>query len=974
MMFPVGRLLPEGVKPAVMHGKIGELNVAARPESSIKIFIQVSSPGEEPDREDWPVEPIMVFEGYITGMGFSRTRAKAQLVLHARNWLSDLAYGSCLSAQSHPANPADFLMPAKHLTRTGANVNATAQVSFFPLWIDLFMNELVLQNDFWLGTGGIAPGSPPPGPPSGPQGPQGGGGGSQGTNLQNTPSAVGSKDGLHDWFMRISQEDFLDVDRLSTRGVGAAQGGVKKVINDTMRRALLRMEGGRCYVPLKLDVLNNQFSDITACISESLSLITFKSFGSNTIWNKLITEFCPAYMMAIVPLVEIAYPIPYVPGLRQCYTTIKGTEYVAIDVSSQMERLLRAVCVLGSRTTNTRGEHNLTEKPGAAQGLTPPRPQTIGGFFSPPNVEEGLIMMKMAPSWLNNIVVSSTYAPGTTNRGGTTSNALDPDAGIPPTQQDPFTLRPVQYDMMTKYAESFYVYEMLKGRTGAVSGKFRLDIAPGSIVKVEGPREPFIVQDELGDDFYATVTGVTVALDAQAAIAGTTFQLAHIRTEKENQRPGFSIDRSPLWKDPWNGCSLVKEVVPGHPNHPKLPNTPCPPTGGPQGGGGGPQGPQGGGGGGGGPQGPQGPQGSRTSSSGIGSGSSFGTGGFVMGAAGADGKWVLNKPGSENTRRGNAGYRGGDHTLGIPASGTVFIPTNNLTWHVGGDPYPGGEDALLLDAQKLIDNYDPRPNGPGDRGKVGTIGIPLIDPATVPQSGFGGKPYDPPRYRPLSLAEAKRLARVLAKYRNPPGTPRGDAILRETYHQDDGAIVPKMRWVSRPDLFSGGFYLSTHEVTLDPTKDGVEVLITDKQFKLTRSENRVAVRAYKKIVPDPYGPGDPDEAGRAKRAVEDTYRQNKYDAYVKKYGKYRSYSNSPSAEAPRHHMSFGLDIGWSDGSGSPSTPGGGGSPMALELAGIISEMQALEALTCPNHDACLPGVPLRPSGPGFQQYPTWRTG
>jgi hypothetical protein len=296
------------------------------------------------------------------------------------------------------------------------------------------------------------------------------------------------------------------------------------------------MKGGRCYVPLKLDVNASGFDQVSAGISNSLSVLTFKSFASNTVWNKLITEFCPAYMMAIVPLVEIAYPIPYAPGLRQCYTTILTTEYAAIDISSQMERLLRAICIVGARGTNTSFEKNYGDKPGLA----------LGGFYSPSDIDEGLVMFKKVPQWLNEIVVASVYAPGTVQRNKVVANAIDPGIGAAPTEPNPFTLRPVQVDLMNKYAESFYVYEMLRGRTGALSGKFRLDIAPGSVVKVQGPKEKFVQDDALGNDFYATVIGVTIAVDAQSAIAGTSFQFAHVRNKVENQREGFSIQAPPV--------------------------------------------------------------------------------------------------------------------------------------------------------------------------------------------------------------------------------------------------------------------------------------------------------------------------------------------------------------------------------------------------------------------------------------------
>lgn len=506
--MPLGRLAGTN-SPAAAHSLVSKFSVTGNKQSKVFIYIRMNDALGQPDNELWPNKDICIFEGYVTGVGFQKTRGAISCVFQARHWLSDIAYSSCLSANSHPGNPYNFLFPV-NLPSTGTNVSG-AGPSFMTSHIYHDVTAADLQKDFWVR-------------------------------------------GLHEWFLKITERaDFLDLHRLSGQlGFNISNPDTN---NKSVRRALARMTGGKDYVPLRIDA-DSQMGPIAAAISSAFDRQTFQSFSSTTIWNKLIGEFCPSYMFAICPRVKNAYAIPYIPGLKEPWQILKGTEYAALHTSAQMDRLLRGVGIVGTRSTLTGGEQNL--------GV--PQTTGLGGYYSPPGVTDGMLMFKQAPMWLSSMILPSAYVGGTANYGRPTGSSTSPGEGDAPTSALPEEIHPAQMSLLDRYAESVYVYEMLQGRRGSIAGKLRLDIAPGSTIGIEGTSEgggTAASGDALSQNVLATVISVTINLDGQQGNAGTSFQLSHVRSEFENEQDGFSVERPPLWKDEWRGTSLVDDNVPG---------------------------------------------------------------------------------------------------------------------------------------------------------------------------------------------------------------------------------------------------------------------------------------------------------------------------------------------------------------------------------------------------------------------------
>jgi hypothetical protein len=179
-------------------------------------------------------------------------------------------------------------------------------------------------------------------------------------------------------------------------------------------------------------------------------------------------------------------------------------------------------------------------------------PPVAGGFVSKAEEDnDGMLLVSMAPSWLQWLRVSGDTADATTaiekeEASRTTTSDVDPPTidGKP----DPEKAALGACDLLKRAAQDIYIQNMLRGRSAMISGKLRFDISPGSIVKIESKPELFEDGvDELAVAMYGQVNRVTININAEARLAGTTFNVSHVRTEKENSLDRTSAAAHPIF-------------------------------------------------------------------------------------------------------------------------------------------------------------------------------------------------------------------------------------------------------------------------------------------------------------------------------------------------------------------------------------------------------------------------------------------
>jgi len=179
----------------------------------------------------------------------------------------------------------------------------------------------------------------------------------------------------------------------------------------------------------------------------------------------------------------------------------------------------------------------------------------VGGCYDTGD-KMGVTLYIPAPRWL----------AGVSFAGGPEASGLQQNTPVPtsttPTATGPAAAPapdPNINQLYQAFAHSHYVASTLRGRTGPLSGKLRFDIAPGSIVQVHRDPELFLAGvDQLAQDYYACVSRVTIAINAEARMASTSFALSHMRTAAENDDDRYSVTAHPLFgSSVFTGAPLI---------------------------------------------------------------------------------------------------------------------------------------------------------------------------------------------------------------------------------------------------------------------------------------------------------------------------------------------------------------------------------------------------------------------------------
>lgn len=447
-------------------------------------------------------QEIKIFEGKIVGTGWRRTESGAHFTIHMLHWLSALNHASSVSGSLHPGSPGDLSYPAVFPAIGLGSV--TPNSSTLPAWVPGLSSSSVNEGSFSDMWGNI----------------------------------------LLPWLQALAKDDPLD--RAIEGGVGAPDPDILEALN-----RLRPNPDGR---PLNLELKGVSGAVLADGMRQALVNEIGGSWINTTLWGKIIGDWAPAYWFSVIPRVSDALVVPFTGGLQGAPWSVIGDEdYSYADMNAQLHQVLRAVGIAFPIATASSFDLNTGVPQVSQSGLL--------GVYRPDDVKKGLVLLKDAPKWLSDptvVHILSFYAEGI--NGAPIATAID-EAGVGADRQP---ARDIDNDisqlkgLASAYAHQWYVLESLKGRTGEVGGKLRFDIAPGSnVIVVAGGARNVPKAQEVTEDIYATVTQVSYVINAEGQRAGTAFSLAHIRTKKENESPGTSIAKPPLYQDAWPGAKLV---------------------------------------------------------------------------------------------------------------------------------------------------------------------------------------------------------------------------------------------------------------------------------------------------------------------------------------------------------------------------------------------------------------------------------
>lgn len=510
---------------ATIHNEINNL----KPRSEAIVRLRINS--TEGRREDPIISGMRagvytIFRGYFAGIGYQRAHNNAVYTVHLIHWLDDLNCSSILNGNWFPGVPHDLAQAASFhaLNRLGGAGDRQSYVSTVPM-IDESTNTAIvtkenMEGDLWLRV------------------------------IKKVFVQLAKT--MHP-NSQCEEQQVLDEETAKTR----------LDTNGAALNALDRIPGvGAPFAkPLQLDL--GEWDQFLAehCAREGLTHMLIDGLGYNTFWSKLVGQIGPSFLFAISPGVDFALPVPFFPGLSRPYTTITGEEYNYANFNSNVAHLIESINIFYAPQSST----GLF-----AGGVVPPIISYCDPWGSYPKDANdkdfrGNILVREPPSWLANPAYMSYWTPGTTMpapAGSTTSpqKGDDVNPGGPKRPQDA-EQNLKDSTILDRYAEHWFKSAVLGQRHGELSGKFRLDIAPGSTVKIDPP------DTAIGGEataMFASVVQVAFVINSEQHTAGTSFTLSNLRTAAENSNGGpmrgrFTAPNPPLYSEAatWSGGPLV---------------------------------------------------------------------------------------------------------------------------------------------------------------------------------------------------------------------------------------------------------------------------------------------------------------------------------------------------------------------------------------------------------------------------------
>lgn len=488
-------------KPATIH----DARTKLQPRDKVKVKIEIL-PGTG-DIEKLAPGTYTIFDGFFIGIGYQRSENQANYTLSLVHWADDLNNSSAINGNWFPGVPHDYAQQAL---------------------IDIAVPR----------SGASAGGSPI-------------------CRVDKTiPTRANAEDDIWEKVLKPT------LTALAEFSGGLKQTpGTQDERNDAAVKAFERMPGAgqKYYKPLGLslaggvDTANFDLS-FTAYIGQSLN----DSLAQNSFWAKIVAEYSGQFLFALSPAVDWVLPIPFCAGLRWTADakTIKAADYNYASFNANMSQIIESVNILYPYDSVT-GALFLEASPPAD------RPSYYKPAASYPDVGDkkgvaGLRLFKNTPDWLAKLspaaalgqssAVERRSIPAANPGGETVGDLKDVEAAYK------------KYaSIVERYAKHFYLTEVLQQRYGELSGPLRFDIAPGSIVKIFTPARDRALGVGETEFVVASVISVSYVINAERAIAGTSFAIAHTKIEKELQSDLYSAESPPLYKKAWYGGPLAEK-------------------------------------------------------------------------------------------------------------------------------------------------------------------------------------------------------------------------------------------------------------------------------------------------------------------------------------------------------------------------------------------------------------------------------
>lgn len=342
--------------------------------------------------------------------------------------------------------------------------------------------------------------------------------------------------------------------------------GLVPFIEAFAKAALPPLSIGACFDNVSVDAINERLTYAAQKLQESLSLPSYKPlairedsqrtllaprFGqfveaqlgfeqtNETLWDKLIGRILPQMHCHLVVGVDRAFAAPVVFGAGSDPNSIKlidADSVLKITTSNQVSRPIRGLQLIATTSSTTNSSK-------VSSGSPLP---TYNGCYD--SGKTGAILYRAASELFAGLVqkapankVFGIANRNTASQTGTNPGSI-PDSGVPsPTEQ-----AEASNDVLSNVARLLYYEEALRGRVARVVCPLRLDISPGSLVRVQLPQGTER-SGRAAYDLVGVVTKLSVSIDAQSTAATTTLELRNYILLSANGGDLPPIERHPLY-------------------------------------------------------------------------------------------------------------------------------------------------------------------------------------------------------------------------------------------------------------------------------------------------------------------------------------------------------------------------------------------------------------------------------------------
>lgn len=491
-----------------------ELKEELRPFRYVEIWLQLE--GQFAPNTEWPTEPFKMFAGYVTASSLTRGVGGAAVFVEAVHWLADL--DASIALTSDLATGSDVV-----ITIPGQATEA----------------------------------------------------GSQNTPLVTTPSDTNLLEIGSDFWNKALKQKLIAVCKTATIDTEILCASKIRKTNDTALKRLELAEGDAGFDRSdKIDITTISFKQPITGILQDSTIKTIRmmlydgSMSQISLWAKLL-QITSVFGLTVIPTIESATVAPIVNVLAgedpPRHVTIKASEYFNFSPGTNAYRMRRGVILRGQNDSPS--------------GVMPDGAYTAVRYISPgcyfaDNDEDlpqemrdiaarGVIETVSPPPWLTGRSVLSALAARNVEKTFSQFNYVmrdvtegDESTELVGPESPEETLKEELDKAQTfggAYAKWQYWMRHYSANIGSLTGKLRFDIAPGSIIRIEGIDGKLYEDTEEKDYTFACVTSVQCEINLDNRQAATSFSLSHLR---RNEDRTVGVNSHPLYNEVWVGTVL----------------------------------------------------------------------------------------------------------------------------------------------------------------------------------------------------------------------------------------------------------------------------------------------------------------------------------------------------------------------------------------------------------------------------------